>query len=566
MHIAAAIFITLPVSFALKSCERITEFRFLTFSVLFGFLLVSVWMSLFIIPIQRVNVDPSRNFTVFKFCAMPLVIFFIGFVAFGVFRYWLNPLLTAASASIFTKDSIYAVSVGDSGVGHVEFTPDGSRLLVFGGAQNKVVDANTGTFLNNFPKQSSVSFTISPDSRLVVVPSYKGIASLMNIDGSPVSKVNMTADKATFHLPIAFMPETECLMAPGKDGFYLYKYKGDRVTKVPSRYELDRLVATPDGKIIIATETDGGISSWSFFDFNDFKRTDGHQGKIKHAIISSDGQLLATSGKDKTIKIWNVAYLELVTTFAPEIEITDFDWSQKGKILVAALADGSIIAWDTSTESQIKTWQFKNSIRTISVSPDASKLAVGFSRETRMVEVAHNLRSRANYSTRGESVTPGIAIVIESKLDESNPELISPISESTESSPMSTSFEDHQSVASWLASVRGKSLRVPVVIEAGGLGIDSAILCSSVESENKGQPLRLDDTALGIPLTDSIRNLVDQQTGKCFVWLEGKSGTLLSPASAADSAQIGEGEPHDFAVFKFLGSVKSSPAIPSLSP
>lgn len=122
------------------------------------------------------------------------------------------------------------------------------------------------------------------------------------------------------------------------------------------------------------------------------------------------------------------------------------------------------------------------------------------------------------------------------------------------------------SMAKWLETVRGKTLKIPVVIKAGAFGIDSAVLCSSIDAESTGQPLRLDDSALGISLKDSIRDLADARTGKCFVWLQGKSGTLLSPSSADDVAPIEATKPHDFTVYKFLGSVEESPANPSLSP
>ena len=51
---------------------------------------------------------------------------------------------------------------------------------------------------------------------------------------------------------------------------------------------------------------------------------------------------------------------------------------------------------------------------------------------------------------------------------------------STENQQLTTEFEDHQTVASWLESVKGKTLKVPIVIKAGGLGIESAILCLSL--------------------------------------------------------------------------------------
>src|ERR1041384_5563700 len=84
---------------------------------------------------------------------------------------------------------------------------------------------------------------------------------------------------------------------------------------------------------------------------------------VKNAIFSPDGHLLAASGNDGMLKLWNVKSSKelksMVHRDSPDIDMATyaFRFSRDGKQIYAGNGDGTISVWDVASGKEIRNWQ-----------------------------------------------------------------------------------------------------------------------------------------------------------------------------------------------------------------
>ena len=109
----------------------------------------------------------------------------------------------------------------------------------------------------------------------------------------------------------------------------------------------------------------------------------GHRKTINRIVWSPDGRFLASSSKDKTVRIWNVARGECTTTLTGhKSEVLSVAWSPDGKKIVAA-SWNTICIWDTQNWKTIKVLSgYKYHILSVAWSPTENVLAFAMSNYT----------------------------------------------------------------------------------------------------------------------------------------------------------------------------------------
>ena len=85
-----------------------------------------------------------------------------------------------------------------------------------------------------------------------------------------------------------------------------------------------------------------------------------HAKAALHVTYSPDGSLLASSGKDKLIKLWNPSSGQLVRDFKGHTDdVMMVNFSPDGKLLVSASKDKTARIWDVSSGKLLKTLSVK---------------------------------------------------------------------------------------------------------------------------------------------------------------------------------------------------------------
>jgi len=91
---------------------------------------------------------------------------------------------------------------------------------------------------------------------------------------------------------------------------------------------------------------------------------------------SPDGQLLASTGEDNIVHIWNLINNQEIAALKGHTgAVTGLAFSPDGKILATSSFDNSVRQWDPKTGKLLTTWNYSYWPATVQFSPDGSSLA-----------------------------------------------------------------------------------------------------------------------------------------------------------------------------------------------
>ncbi len=139
---------------------------------------------------------------------------------------------------------------------------------------------------------------------------------------------------------------------------------------------------SPDGKKVAATtsSTAGTVKIWSVQSGKLLRELKGHKGEAYFAAWSPDSKLLASSGKDDTVRVWDVdtgkQALETLTGHMSLVTCMVFGATRP---VLASCCGYMIIIWERQQLGRIVTVMQRLELLThsehISLSPDDSRLA-----------------------------------------------------------------------------------------------------------------------------------------------------------------------------------------------
>lgn len=194
---------------------------------------------------------------------------------------------------------------------------------------------------------------------------------------------------------IAFTPDGNRLAVASSIGIWIYDVRPGK------EKELDLLTGhtgsvtviafSPDGKILASGGKEGTIRLWDVVTGEQKKQLTGHKWTISSLAFSPDGQTLASAigheaemippqiGIEIDIKLWNIDTGEVAATFRGHgKDITSLAFSPDGKTLASSGKDSKVLLWNVATgRNTMLLTEHDENVFYIGFSPDGKTIATG---------------------------------------------------------------------------------------------------------------------------------------------------------------------------------------------
>jgi WD40 repeat protein len=287
------------------------------------------------------------------------------------------------------KTKIEELAVSPDGAFITTVGPQG--LLISDWDGKAVGEPLPGAALNDGETEFE-AVAISPDSRIIAAGDNKGDIYLWDIKESGNQPAKFSARDAPRMdqeiAGLAFHPDGKWLASAGDRGSVkLWSRDGRLLTKFEGHTDFVNAVAfTPDGKYLLSASDDQTIRRWSLKpvanldeheDQNHGQVEDtvlflGHDNQILSIAVSPDGELIASGGEDRTIRLWNIHGKSV----APPLlghkgPIFAVNFSPDGKTLASASSDLTVRLWNLPPVAT----SHAGSVYGIAVTPDGSTIA-----------------------------------------------------------------------------------------------------------------------------------------------------------------------------------------------
>ncbi|CAH9082467.1 unnamed protein product [Cuscuta epithymum] len=232
----------------------------------------------------------------------------------------------------------YDIVLPDLGPYTLDFTPSGRHMALAGRKGHlAIVDMKTLNLVRELQVRETVRDVVFLHNELFFAAAQKKYPYIYNRDGTELHCLKEHGPV----LKLQFLKNHFLLASVNKFGQLHYQDTTTGLMVGNYRTGLGRtdvMKANPFNSVITVGHSGGTVSMWKPTSAAPLVKMLCHHGPVNALAFHSNGNLMATAGMDRKIKIWDLRKFEVVQTLHGHAKTLDF--SQKGLL---ACASGSII-------------------------------------------------------------------------------------------------------------------------------------------------------------------------------------------------------------------------------
>jgi WD40 repeat protein/serine/threonine protein kinase len=287
------------------------------------------------------------------------------------------------SNSFDISETIFSEQVAREAV-DVEFSPDGERIAVFAPNIGIVVwEVDSGEQVLEIPGVTDFSSGIAFSPNGEFLAGNSGNLGVGIWDAETGEQMMLLPETAPI-THVTFSQDGQTLVSSTKDGMV-------SLWDIDSRSQILRILGQATGFNFLAYSQDGkrvavgnNPQSTSIWDVSPTGSREvltiaAHEGKVHDAVYDPSGMIIASSGEDGTLRLWDAVTGELLQSLPAQSDWVHFPaFSPDGQKLAAANQGGGISVWDVESGREImKLINDGPALTAVTFNADGSRLAAG---------------------------------------------------------------------------------------------------------------------------------------------------------------------------------------------
>ncbi len=269
-----------------------------------------------------------------------------------------------------------------SDVNQVEFSPDG-RLLVSASKDRSIkLWSEGGNFIRSFNGDRGWKFDakFSPNGQEIASVGLNGAVQRWRIDGTLLATLPQSGNDAIQSL--AYRPSGTDIATGGQDKQLQVWDAQGKLVRLWSAHDapIQKVTFSQDGQTIASSSSDGTVKLWQADTGKFLTSLVGHQGEVR-AIAFSDA-LIATGGLDRSIKLWKLDGTLINTLSGHQDNVYSVAFSPNGQTIASASLDKTIKLWTREGRLITTLSGHTDGVRSVAFSPDGALLASASSDRT----------------------------------------------------------------------------------------------------------------------------------------------------------------------------------------
>jgi WD40 repeat protein len=271
----------------------------------------------------------------------------------------------------------------------VAFSPDGRRALsASGDGTVRLWEVNTGKELHCFVGHRGevrcVAF--SPDGRSALSCGVDSTIRLWRLPDPPaaekVGEIRRFGAKGIGGGRLVPSPDGQRLLASAGDGSARYWdiATGKEIYRLPSNGgQVYGVAISPDGtKLLTCSGDPNVIHVYDAATGKEVKQLKGHTDEVTGVAISPDGRMVASSGYDCELRLWNLDTGELIASPGNAVRGQGAAFSPDGKLIATWAQDHMVRLWDVKDLKEVRCLEgHKELVNAGAFSRDGSRLLTG---------------------------------------------------------------------------------------------------------------------------------------------------------------------------------------------